>query len=303
MINDAEREAQIRREYERLAALATPGPWTANRGGLNHPAWVCYSDKERAKIEHAGNTGSLIWAADEGERREDPDRDVRFRGGEADEQLVAFLRNNAGEMFMRLDEVRAEIERLYQAAELVGGGADMQAYHDLNDAVVIYKTSDRGITAGDIRRAREYLGSTSMMNFRREQTAPPSASALERAKIALDLEPSRPDLAPQLAEEFRKLCERVAHTIEHAEREKDRIWSECVDALGKEIAALRNDVVEAREVATDIGLEAIRFTHEWIGGLPIKPSFEDKRAAQVALELAEQKLRGLAADPKEPSDA
>ena len=107
MINDAEREAQIRREYERLVALATPGPWTANKGGLNHPAWVCYSDKERAKIEHAGNTGSLIWAADEGERREDPDRDVRFRGGEADEQLVAFLRNNAGEMFMRLDEARA----------------------------------------------------------------------------------------------------------------------------------------------------------------------------------------------------
>lgn len=40
---------------------------------------------------------------------------------------------------------------------------------------------------------------------------------------------------------------------------------------------------------------AIRFAHEWIGGLPVTPSFQDKHSAQVVLEEAERRVRALAA--------
>lgn len=106
--SDDDLEAQIRTEYQRLDAAATPGPWTTGKLGIMHPAWVCYSDKEKAKIEHAGHTGALIWAADDDEQKEDA-RDVHFRGGPADEALVAFLRNNFGDTLRRLDDARAEI--------------------------------------------------------------------------------------------------------------------------------------------------------------------------------------------------
>jgi hypothetical protein len=46
----------------------------------------------------------------------------------------------------------------------------------------------------------------------------------------------------------------------------------------------------AEEIAA-IGLEAIEFAHEWIAGLPVTPSFEDKRSAQAALEYAKRKLQ------------
>ena len=99
-----------------LNNAATPGPWTANASGLNHPAWVCYADRERAKIEHAGHTGALIWAADEDDQREDPNRDVRFRGGEADEKLIAFCRNNFEAVLAERDDCKADYIRRHRDA-------------------------------------------------------------------------------------------------------------------------------------------------------------------------------------------
>lgn len=64
------------------------------------------------------------------------------------------------------------VEALRPFARL-GGGNDMQAFHDLEDDVVIYENSGVCITAGDVRRARELVARAegkpvSMMHFRRE---------------------------------------------------------------------------------------------------------------------------------------
>jgi hypothetical protein len=57
-------------------------------------------------------------------------------------------------------------------------------------------------------------------------------------------------------------------------------------------AALHSSHREGAE-ARRIGIEAIDFAHQWIAGLPVTPSFEDKRAAQSSLEEAREQLRAL----------
>ena len=53
-----------------------------------------------------------------------------------------------------------------------GGGANMQAYHDLDDETVVWQNGGMAVTAGDVRNAREVLAKVkgkpvSMMHFRR----------------------------------------------------------------------------------------------------------------------------------------
>jgi hypothetical protein len=66
--------------------------------------------------------------------------------------------------------------------------------------------------------------------------------------------------------------------------------ADALDTAAAEIARL-SGLLQAAQA----GLESIRFAHEWIGGLPgSRPaSFEDKIAAQRALEQAEAKLRTI----------
>lgn len=56
---------------------------------------------------------------------------------------------------------RAPERMLAKALEpfaLLGGDPDMQAFHDLEDDVVLWENSGRYVTAGDVRRARDVLG-------------------------------------------------------------------------------------------------------------------------------------------------
>ena len=52
-----------------------------------------------------------------------------------------------------------------------GGGPDMQAFHDLEDGVIVWENSGQAVTAGDVRRAREIMGAASMMHFRRDHSS------------------------------------------------------------------------------------------------------------------------------------
>jgi hypothetical protein len=75
----------------------------------------------------------------------------------------------------------------------------------------------------------------------------------------------------------------------------------CVAALD---AARQAGAREGREQVSPIAIDAIQFAHSWIAGLPgrMPVSFEDKRAAQEALEDAKARIRALAPDPKEKRD-
>jgi hypothetical protein len=82
----------------------------------------------------------------------------------ADKVVMAL--QESGQLAYRPGEREALIEALAPFSKL-GGGSDMQAYHDVDEDTVVYKNSGKAITAGDVRRAREVLGPTSMMHFRR----------------------------------------------------------------------------------------------------------------------------------------
>lgn len=75
-----------------------------------------------------------------------------------------------------LDERDAALREAREALApfaVLGGAPDMQAYHDLEDDVVLYKNSGNAITASDVREARRVLGTTSEMHYRRSQPATP----------------------------------------------------------------------------------------------------------------------------------
>lgn len=83
------------------------------------------------------------------------------------QQAGGFHRNDSEFLLRRLDEAstelagaKAEIAALTEALlpfSQPGGDSDMQAYHDLEDDVIVWSNSGKGVTAGDVRRARECL--------------------------------------------------------------------------------------------------------------------------------------------------
>lgn len=74
------------------------------------------------------------------------------------------------------DEARRMLETMRSTLmpfSLIGGGPDMQAFHDLDDDTIIYGNSGKFITAGDVRDARRILAklgsySVSEMHFQRK---------------------------------------------------------------------------------------------------------------------------------------
>ena len=85
-----------------------------------------------------------------------------------------------GRLFKFLRACRQDLRAMAEALEPFcgpGGGADMQAFHDIPNDVVVWENSGAGVTAGDVRQAREVLakyqgGPVCMMNFRKPITKP-----------------------------------------------------------------------------------------------------------------------------------
>lgn len=76
---------------------------------------------------------------------------------------------------------------------------------------------------------------------------------------------------------YAERLEQIREFVSPADTITDRVFLlQQIDIRDTEIAGLRAEVERLRE--------AVQFAHGWISGLPREPSFEDKRAAQVALE-------------------
>ena len=101
--------------------------------------------------------------------RDDLGLEIRPVGSSEHQNPIAYISLGYIEMVdaERCRDVAFIIKAVNQHDELVaalepfcgpGGGADMQAFHDLEDDVVVWKNSGVGVTAGDVRRALELLG-------------------------------------------------------------------------------------------------------------------------------------------------
>ena len=78
-----------------------------------------------------------------------------------------------------------ELSTNLQPFAALGGDDDMEAFHDLDDDVVVYQCG-RAITASDVRKARKVLGPVSMMHYRKASTEEVAEYAPIKLRSVLD---------------------------------------------------------------------------------------------------------------------
>jgi hypothetical protein len=78
-----------------------------------------------------------------------------------------------------------ELSTNLQPFAALGGDDDMEAFHDLEDDVVVYQCG-RAITASDVRKARKVLGPVSMMHYRKASTEEVAEYAPIKLRSVLD---------------------------------------------------------------------------------------------------------------------
>src|SRR6266851_2223982 len=98
---DKEAADDLVARLKELDAKATPGPWRIGKIGLLHPAAFMWPPELREK--HGDGWGVLYWTSDETA----DEKDVKFRSGEHDEALIAYVRTNLPSIIAHLSEIAA----------------------------------------------------------------------------------------------------------------------------------------------------------------------------------------------------